>query len=204
MGGFLGNLLFGQSGAGPAINLFNKLSMQQQQMLNKSVGFQQLGINGLQQGFQGARTAATQASGVAKQESRDIATQALGSASNSAVSRGLYNTSTFDAASRGIGADLMRHLASIDAMTSQQLGQIDMSQAGSMAAGYGQMGNLYQQFAQQQNQMGMGLMGIVGQQQQGILGPLLGAAGTYFGLQGMGGGGGGGGGNAGGGGGVLH
>lgn len=171
--GGLGGLLMGQSGAGPAINLFNKLSLQQQQMMNKSAGFQQLGINALQRGYGQARTAATQAGGQAKQESRDIATQALGGAQNSAVSRGLFNTSTFDAASRGIGSDLMRHLASIDAMTSQQLGNIDMAQAGGLAAGYGQMGSLFGQYAQQQNQMGMGLMGVVGQPTQGILGPLL-------------------------------
>jgi len=175
------DLLLGTSGAGPAINLFNKLSQQQQQMLNRAVGFQQLGMNSLQRGFDSSRTAAKQASGVAKQESRDIATQALVGAQNSAVSRGLFNTSTFDAANRGIGADLMRHLASIDAMTSQQLGGIDAAQAGSMAAGYGQMGNLFSQFGQNQAQMGMGLMGIVGQPTQGILGPLLNMGGMALG-----------------------
>lgn len=197
-GGGLGNLLFGQSGAGPSLALFNKLSMQQQQMLNKAVGFQQLGINGLQGGFDQARTATTQASGVAKQQSRDIATSALGAAQNSAVSRGLGNTSTFDAVNRGIGSDLMRHLAGIDAMTSQQLGGLDIQQAGAKAAAYGQMGNLYSQFGQSQNALGSQLMGIVGQNRPGILGPLLSMAGMAMGAGGGGGGGYGGGGYGGG------
>lgn len=180
--GSVGNLLFGQSGAGPAINLFNKLSQQQQQMLNRSVGFQQLGINALQRGYGQARAGVNQASGAAKQESRDIATAALGSAQNSAVSRGLFNTSTYDAVNRGIGSDLMRHLASIDAMTGQQLGALDTAQAGGLAAGYGQMGNLFQQFGAQQTALGGGLMGIVGQPTPGILGPLLQGAGMGLGM----------------------
>lgn len=172
-GGGLKDLMLGTSGVGPSLALFNKLSAQQQMMLNKAVGYQQLGMNGLATGFNQARTATQQQAGVAKQQSRDIATQALGSAQGSAVSRGLTNTSTFDAANRGIGSDLMRHLASIDAMTSQQLGQIDMSQAVAMAAGYGQMGNLFTQFGQNQNALAAPLFGVMGQGTPGILGPLL-------------------------------
>ena len=184
---FLGKLLFGQSGAGPAIGLFNKLSMQQGQMLNRAVGFQQLGLNALQGGFDQARTGIKQSSGAAKQESRDIAAQALGSASNSAVGRGLFNTSTFDAANRGIGSDLMRSLAHIDAMTSQNLGQLQTAQAGSLAAGYGRMGDLFSQFGQSQNQLGSSLLPYVGQGSQGILGPLLNMGGMALGMGAFGG-----------------
>lgn len=175
--GGMKDLLLGTSGVGPSINLFNKLSAQQQQMLNRAVGLQQLGINGLQGGFDKARTAATQAAGAAKQQSRDMATQALGATKNSAIGRGLFNTSTFDAANRGIGSDLMRHLASIDAMTSQQLGALDTAQAGAQAAGYGQMGNLYTQFGQNQAALAGPLFGAIGQGTPGILGPLLGMGG---------------------------
>jgi len=178
----LGGLLMGQSGAGAQMGLFNKLSAQQQQMLNKAVGFQQLGMNGIQGGFDQARTGVKQASGVAKQQSRDIATSALGATQNSAVGRGLMNTSTFDAANRGIGSDLMRHLASIDAMTSGQLGQLDTQQAGAMAAGYSQLGNLYTQFGQNQNALAQPLMQTLGQGTPGLLGPLLQIGGMAMGM----------------------
>lgn len=183
MGFNLGHLLFGQSGAGASINLFNKLSMQQQQMLNQAVGFQQLGINQLGGAFDQASKAATQQAGAAKQESRDIATSALGASQNSAIGRGLFNTSTFDAVNRGIGSDLMRHLSMIDAMAGQQQGQIAMARGNALNQAYGQMGGLYSAFGQNQAALAQPLFGVVGQGQPGILGPLIGAAGTYFGLQ---------------------
>ena len=190
MGGFLGDLLFGKSGIGPSINLFNKLSLQQQQMLNKAVGFQQLGLNQIGGAYGQARAAVQQSKGAAKTEARDAGTQAYGATANSAVSRGLTNTSSLDAANRGIGSDLAKHMAWIDAQAGQALGSLDIAQAGQLNQGYGQMGNLYTMFGQQNAAMAGPLMQQLAQGQPGILGPLLGAAGTYFGMQGMGGGGG--------------
>jgi hypothetical protein len=191
MGNFfsdLGGTLMGQSGIGPSISLFNKLSLQQQQMLNKALGMQQLGINQIQGGFDAARKGVNQAKGAAKTEAKDSGAQAYGAAANSAVSRGLTNTSSLDAVNRGIGSDLAKHMAWIDAQAGQQLGALDVGQAQALNQGYGQMGQLYSQFGQQNAALAGPLMQQLAQGQPGILGPLLGAAGTYFGLAGMGGG----------------
>lgn len=176
MGGLLGGVgkvLFGQSGVGPSINLFNKLSLQQQQMLNNAVGLGQLGINQIQGGFDKARTAVTQAKGVATTDAKDAATQAYGATANSAVSRGLTNTSTLDAANRGVGSDLAKHIAWIDANAGQQTGALDIGQANAMNQGYQGLGQLYTQFGQNNAALAGPLMAQIGQGQPGILGPLL-------------------------------
>lgn len=179
--------LFGAKQTGPnfsqAINLFNTLSLQQQQMLNKAVAFNQLGINKLSGAFDRARTGVKQSAGVSKQGVREQSTQALAGAQNSAVSRGLYNTSTFDAASRGIGSDLAKHLAWIDSQESNALGQLDTAQAGAEAAGYGHLGSLFSQFGANQAALagplfqGMVGAGAKGGSKGGGLGDVLGAVG---------------------------
>ncbi len=167
------NTLFGKSGLGPSINLFNRLSLQQQQMLNNAVGLGQLGINKVGASFDKARVGVQQAKGAAKTEARDVATQAAGAASNAAVSRGITNTSTVPAISRGIGSDLAKHIAWIDAKSAEALGGLDVAEGQATSAGYNNLGQLFTQFGQSNAMLASPIMQQLAQGQPGILGPLL-------------------------------
>lgn len=176
--GGLKDVLFGQSGVGPSIKLFNQLSLQQSQMLNNALGLQSLGLNRVGASFDKARTGINQAKGVAQTEAKDMATQAAGAASNSNVSRGITNTSTVPAISRGIGSDLAKHLAWIDANASQALGGLDVAQGQALNQGYQNMGQLFTQFGQNNAALAGPLMAQIAAGQPGILGPLLNAGAT--------------------------
>lgn len=179
--------LFGPKQTGPnfgqAINLFNTLSQQQHQMLNKAVAFNQLGINKIAGGFGTAKTGVKQAAGATRQAARDQAQKSMASAQSSAISRGIYNTSTFDAANRGIGSDLAKHLAWIDAQESGTIGGLETAQAGAEASGYAHIGQLFNQFGANQAAMagplfqGMTQAGAQGTKKGGGLGDILGAIG---------------------------
>ena len=174
----LGGLLMGKSGLGPSINLFNTLSLQQQQMLNNAIGLGQLGINKVGASFDKARAGVNQAKGAATTEARDAGVQAAGAASNNAVSRGITNTSTIPAVSRGIGSDLAKHIAWLDSQASSALGGLDVAEGQSLNAGYNNLGQLYTQFGQNNAALASPIMAQLAQGQPGILGPLA----TFGGL----------------------
>lgn len=181
-GGGLGGLKELMLGPGlkPSYSLFNKISQQQQFANNKAAGYQTLGLNALARGFGNARTGVKQGSGVAKGEARDVAEQQQGAVQNSLVGRGLYGTNALESASRGIGSDLAKHLAWIDASTSDALGGIDMAEASALNQGYGGLASLATGFGEQQTALGGMLFPTLGNQ-QGLLGPLLGVAGKAIG-----------------------
>lgn len=178
----LNKLLFGTSGAGPSVNLFNQLSLQQQQMLNQALGLAQVGYGQIAGGFAGARSAAKQAKGEAKADVRSAATQTGAAVTNSAVSRGTSGVSTSEAALRGVGSDLARHLAWIDTRAGDVLGDIDIQEAMAKMQGLNLQGNLFTQFGAQNADLARSLFPVVGQGSPGILGPVLGAAGMAGGF----------------------
>ena len=59
------------------------------------------------------------------------------------VSRGLYGTTAYDAAARGISSDTSRTLAGIDAELAQARASLKMSAAPGLAGARYQIGNLY-------------------------------------------------------------
>lgn len=177
-GGGLQSLLLGP-GLGPTYAHFNKISALQQFQANKANAYQTMGLNALARGFGKAKTAVSQGAGVAKQSVQDVAQKTGAAAQENRIGRGLYGTNALESANRGIGSDLAKHLAWIDAQAGEALGGLETEEASAMAHGYGGLASLAQGFGEQQTALGASLFPYL--QQQGLLGPLLGIGGQILG-----------------------
>lgn len=95
-------------------------------------------------GYGQARTGLQYAGQSAKQGIQDRGAQNLASSQQSLASRGLYNTTAFDAAQRGVHADTSRALASVDENLGSLLANLNIGQAQSQAGIYGGLSGLEQ------------------------------------------------------------
>lgn len=164
LGGLLGGLL---AGKGPnldaATSLYNQLAQSQQQNYIKAQGFQNLGLQALMKGYGTASKGIAAGGASAKTDARAVGDQAQAANQQSAINRGVYNTSTFDMGSRGISSDLARHLAAIDAATQQAQGGLEMQKAGAVANSYAGMAGLASNSSNQQANLFGPMAGLYGQ-----------------------------------------
>jgi hypothetical protein len=101
----------------------------------------------LQKGFASANKFADMYGRSAKQSAYDQSKQMSGAMQQSMTQRGLYNTTAFDNASRGISSDLSRTLMGIDESVAGMKGQLAQAQAAAEAGAYGAMSGFYQNYA---------------------------------------------------------
>ena len=109
-------------------------------------------------GYAQARRGLTATGAQAKQGIADRGTQQLAASSQSAASRGLYNTTALDAASRGIHADTSRALAGVDESIGQMLSNLELNKVGAKASAYSALSNF--QLQKYQNKR-LGIMDLV-------------------------------------------
>lgn len=197
LGSGLGGLLGGiAAGPGPnidaAVNLYNQLSAGQQAQYLKAQGFQNLGLQALMRGFGTAQKGIQAGASSSKMDLNAQGQQAQAANQQSAINRGVYNTSTFDMGARGISSDLARHMAAIDAQTQQALGGLETQKAGAIAGSYAGMAGLASNLSNQQAALWGPMAGLYGdmfkaqtqghQQAAGGLGALGGALGGLLGF----------------------
>jgi hypothetical protein len=182
--GGIKDLLFGTPPNIDALtNLFNQLSQGQQQQYLKAQGFQNLGLQSLMKGYGAASKGIAAGASSSKMDANAVGQQAQAANQQSAINRGVYNTSTFDMGSRGISSDLARHLASIDAATQQAQGALDVSKANAIAGSYAGSAGLASNLSNQQASLFGPMAGAYGQllqaqgQNHGLAGGILGAVG---------------------------
>lgn len=152
----------------PATSLFNQVSQGQAQQNIKAQGFQNLGLQALMQGFDKAGKGIQAGASSAKMDANAAGQQAQAANQQSAINRGVYNTSVYDMGSRGVSSDLARHLASIDAATQQAMGQLETQKAGAIAGSYAGSA---------------GLASNLSAQQTALANPMFGSYGQFFGAQ---------------------
>lgn len=116
------------------------------------------GLNAIKPAYAAARANVQVGKSNAMQGAADRGTQAQASAQQSLASRGLYNSTVYDNATRGISSQVTRDLADIEQSYAQLLAQLDI--------GEGQATTQAQQF----------MSGTYGQQAQGVTGLKLGQA----------------------------
>lgn len=157
---------------GNALNLWDQLIAQQPQAYGAAQGYYKQALGSINKGYNMGRANLATAGQSAKTDINTRGTQQLANSQQSLASRGLYNTTAFDAASRGIHADTSRALASVDESIAGLLANLQVSQGQAQAGAYGAMGQL------QQNQFGS-LAGLYGgkigtiTQRQDVAGPSL-------------------------------
>jgi uncharacterized protein YcgL (UPF0745 family) len=101
----------------------------------------------LQKGFEKANKFADMYGKTAKQGAYDQSKQMGSAMQQSMTQRGLYNTTAFDNAQRGISSDLSRTLMGIDESVAGMKGQLASQQAAAEAGAYGAMSGFYQNYA---------------------------------------------------------
>ena len=101
----------------------------------------------LQKGFEKANKFADMYGKSAKQGAYDQSKQMGSAMQQSMTQRGLYNTTAFDNAQRGISSDLSRTLMGIDESVAGMKGQLASQQAAAEAGAYGAMSGFYQNYA---------------------------------------------------------
>jgi hypothetical protein len=153
----------------------------------KAMAFQNAGLQAIKGSYATAKQGVTSGASSAKMELGAQGQQAQAANQQSAMNRGVYNTSTFDMGARGISSDLARHLAMIDASTQQTLGQLDVGQGQATAQGYAGLAGLASNLSNQQTQLAGPMFGLYGDlfkaqsQNHGLAGGLLGLAGAAIG-----------------------
>lgn len=156
-GGLLGSL-FGKED--PAIQqwkdmkkMYAQAKVQQDQMYSNALHYQKSILPTIQKGFGKANKFADMYGKSAKQGAYDQSKQMGGAMQQSMTARGLYNTTAFDNAQRGISSDLSRTLMSIDESVAGMKGQLATQQAAAEAGAYGAMSGFYQNQAQANTQL---------------------------------------------------
>lgn len=154
--------LFGGGGKDPGkkryadvMALYAQLQSQQNAGYGKAYGQQKKALGAIQTGFQGAIDNASRVGASSKQGVLDREQQSMGALSQSLTDRGLFNTTAFDNARRGISSDTNKSLSSIDAAIAQLQGGL-LAQKGQAEAGaYGNLAGLQQNWAGAQTGLGL-------------------------------------------------
>ena len=114
----------------------------------------QRAIGSIQTGFQEARRNVAGAGTTARQTLRTGAVQSGARMQQSMASRGLYGTTAFDNAQRGISSDLSRSLASVDENIGQMMAGLATQRGMATAQAQQNLGQFYSQAtSQRQNQV---------------------------------------------------
>jgi hypothetical protein len=127
--------------------LFAQAKKDQDWMYGQARQQQAMVLPTLQKGFASANKFADMYGRSARQGAYDQSKQMSGAMQQSMTQRGLYNTTAFDNASRGISSDLSRTLMGIDESVAGMKGQLAQAQASAEAGAYGAMSGFYQNYA---------------------------------------------------------
>jgi hypothetical protein len=150
-GGILGGLFGKKDPAKKQYKDLQKLFAQgkkdQDWMYGQARQQQEMILPTLQKGFASANKFADMYGRSARQGAYDQSKQLSGQMQQSMTQRGLYNTTAFDNASRGISSDLSRTLIGIDESVAGMRGQLAQAQASAEAGAYGAMSGFYQNWA---------------------------------------------------------
>lgn len=105
--------------------------------------FLQKRLGKITEGYTNARGSLARYGDSAKRGASDVATQRSAGLGQSLASRGLTNTTVYDAGLRGIDSDLVRSLADIDEMVGSAFADLDIGQATAEAGALGDLSNFY-------------------------------------------------------------
>lgn len=199
IGGLLGGAgtLGGLFGSDPAkkqykqmMKLYGKAKKEQGWLYGQAMQQQKAVLPTIQKGYAKANKFAEMYGQTAKQSAYDQSKQAGSAMQQSMMQRGLYNTTLFDNAQRGISSDLSRTLMSIDESVAGMKGQLATSQAAAEAGAYGGMSGFYQNYAAANTGLLGAMAGSVGnlqyQDPNAWAGSLAGIGGTLMGFGMMG------------------
>lgn len=149
-GGVLGDQLFG-GGGDPGKKrlkqiqaLYKALNAQQGQLYGKAAIQQKKTIGDINTGYGNALANSGLIATQAKQNAQSAGQQQQGAATQSLVSRGLYNTTAADAAARGINSDTQKNLAGIDAALAQIQGNLHAGQGQALAGAHSALSGFFQ------------------------------------------------------------
>jgi hypothetical protein len=188
--GILGGALFGQKDPAKKqfaqmMKLYSQAQGEQKQLYAKALHSQKAMLPTIQKGYAAANKFAEMYGQTARQGAMDQSKQAGSAMQQSMMQRGLYNTTAFDNASRGISADLTRTLMGIDESVAGMKGQLATSQAQAEAGAMGAMSGFYQNYAAANTNLLGSMAGAVGnvqyQDPNAWLGSLTGIGGTLMG-----------------------
>lgn len=188
--GILGGALFGKEDPGKAqfkqmMKLYGKAKKEQGWLYGQALQQQKAVLPTIQKGYAKANKFAEMYGQTARQGAMDQSKQAGSAMQQSMTQRGLYNTTAFDNASRGISADLTRTLMGIDESVAGMKGQLATSQAQAEAGAMGAMSGFYQNYASANTNLLGSMAGAVGnvqyQDPNAWLGSLTGLGGTLMG-----------------------
>lgn len=188
--GILGGALFGKEDPGKAqfkqmMKLYGKAKKEQGWLYGQALQQQKAVLPTIQKGYAKANKFAEMYGQTARQGAMDQSKQAGSAMQQSMTQRGLYNTTAFDNASRGISADLTRTLMGIDESVAGMKGQLATSQAQAETGAMGAMSGFYQNYASANTNLLGSMAGAVGnvqyQDPNAWLGSLTGLGGTLMG-----------------------
>lgn len=135
--------------------LFAQLAAQQAQGFGAAQMQGNAALKSLQGGYKNALANSGLAATNAKKNVQQAGQQNLAGATQSLASRGLYNTTAFDAARRGVMADTQRSMSGIDAALASLQSGLEVSQAQAVSGQQDWLANLLMQ--QQGAQTNLGL-----------------------------------------------
>jgi len=127
--------------------LFAQGQKQQDLLFGQARQQQEMILPALQAGFAKANKFSEMYGKSARQGAYDQSRQTGSAMQQSMTQRGLYNTTAFDNAQRGISSDLSRTLIGIDESVAGMKSQLATQQAAAEAGAYGAMSGFYQNHA---------------------------------------------------------
>ena len=147
LGGLFGKEDPAKKQAKQMMGLYKQAQGKQDWLYGQAMQQQQQILPTLQKGYAKANKFAEMYGKSARQSAFDQSKQAGGAMQQSMMQRGLYNTTAFDNAQRGISADLSRTLMGIDESVAGMKGQLATQQAAAEAGAMGAMSGFYQNYA---------------------------------------------------------
>jgi hypothetical protein len=147
----------------------------------------------IQHGYGGAQDSINMGGSYATKQLLDREKQGFAQNQQSAISRGLYDSTAFDAGQRGISADTNNALAGLNAQLAQLGSNVKIGQGQAEAGVYGQMSQADQNYEQLLLQLGLntqyGKQGGAGNAVLSLIGGLFGGGGGGGNVSKAGGGG---------------
>lgn len=122
-----------------ALGIWNQLGGQHNILMNRAEGALGRQLDAIRSGFQGARSSLAGQGQATKSDILAREKQNLASTQQSLVSRGLYGSTTLDAANAGIYSDTNREMSAVDQAIAQMMAQLQVGQAGAEAQAHGGM-----------------------------------------------------------------
>lgn len=134
----------GKKQYGQMMSVYQKAQSNQALQFARAQGEQKKALGAIKTGFGAARANTGQVFRQARVGAQELGQQGLAASQQGMVDRGLYNTTVFDNAQRGVNADITRSLAEIDAAYAQGIAGLDVGEGQAVAGVHQGMAGLYQ------------------------------------------------------------